>query len=115
MLEAPLATLLDVGLTLALDKGRDLRTDTEIGVRDFGVALRRLRHLSTRLDGPASAFDIGVSVKQTADHTGQLRLSVRRPRRNTVRVLLMLDRLLTAVHQAGHFLDLRTRFFHNCV
>ena len=107
---------------------RDLRTDTEIGVRDFGVALRRLRHLSTRLDGPATEFDIDDTIKQTADHAGQLRLSFRRPRRNTVRVLLMLDiggsmddhimlldRLFTAVHQAGHFRDLQVRFFHNCV
>ena len=70
---------------------RDLRTDTEIGVRDFGVALRRLRHLSTRLDGPATEFDIDDTIKQTAAHAGQLRLSFRRPRRNTVRVLLMLD------------------------
>ncbi len=109
-------------------KYRDLRTDHEIGVRDFGVALRRLRHLSTRLDGPATEFDIDDTIRQTADHAGQLRLSFRRPRRNTVRVLLMLDiggsmddhillldRLFSAVNQAGHFRDLQVRFFHNCV
>jgi len=107
---------------------RDLRTDHEIGARDFGVALRRLRQLSTRLDGPATELDVDDTIRQTADHAGQLRLSFRRPRRNTVRVLLMLDiggsmddhillldRLFTAMHQASHFRDLQVRFFHNCV
>lgn len=107
---------------------RDLRTDHEIGVRDFGVALRRLKNLSTRLDGPATEFDIEGTIRATANHAGQLRLAFRRPRRNSVRVLLildvggsmddhilLLDRLFTAVHQAGHFRDLKVRFFHNCV
>ena len=107
---------------------RDLPTDHEIGARDFGVALRRLRQLSTRLGGPATELDVDDTIRQTADHAGQLRLSFRRPRRNTVRVLLMLDiggsmddhimlldRLFTAMHQASHFRDLQVRYFHNCV
>ncbi|MEO2138622.1 MAG: VWA containing CoxE family protein, partial [Thermoleophilia bacterium] len=69
---------------------RELRTDHEIGARDFGVALRKLRSLSTRLDGPATELDVEDTIRETADHAGQLRLSFRRPRRNTVRVLLML-------------------------
>ena len=92
------------------------------------VALRRLRQLPTRLDGPATELDVDDTIRQTADHAGQLRLSFRRPRRNTVRVLLMLDiggsmddhillldRLFSAMHQASHFRDLQVRFFHNCV
>jgi uncharacterized protein len=107
---------------------RELRTDHEIGTRDFGVALRRLRQLSTRLGGPATELDVDDTIRQTADHAGQLRLSFRRPRRNSVRVLLMLDiggsmdehillldRLFSAMHQASHFRDLQVRFFHNCV
>ncbi|MGB1711985.1 MAG: vWA domain-containing protein [Miltoncostaeaceae bacterium] len=107
---------------------RELRTDHEIGARDFGVALRKLRSLSTRLDGPATELDVEDTIRETADQAGQLRLSFRRPRRNTVRVLLMLDiggsmdehimlldRLFTAMHQASHFRDLQVRFFHNCV
>ena len=107
---------------------RELRTDHEIGARDFGVALRKLRSLSTRLEGPATELDVEGTIRETADHAGQLRLSFRRPRRNTVRVLLMLDiggsmdehimlldRLFTAMDQASHFRDLQVRFFHNCV
>ena len=107
---------------------RELRTDHEIGARDFGVALRKLRSLFTRLEGPATELDVEGTIRETADHAGQLRLSFRRPRRNTVRVLLMLDiggsmddhimlldRLFTAMHQASHFRDLQVRFFHNCV
>jgi uncharacterized protein len=107
---------------------RDLRTDVPLGVREMGVALRRLRHLSTRVAGPARELDLDATVRDTADAGGQLRLRMRRPRRNDVRVLLLLDvggsmdehvelvdRLFTAVHQASHFRDLAVRYFHNCV
>jgi hypothetical protein len=107
---------------------REYRADTEIGVRQFGVALRKLRQLSTRVDGPATELDIDGTIRDTADHAGQLRLAWRRPRRNAVRVVLLLDiggsmdehiqvldQLFSAVHQASHFRDLQVRFFHNCV
>lgn len=107
---------------------RDLRTDAQLGAREMGVALRRLRHLSTRVAGPARELDVEGTVRDTAGAGGQLRLRMRRPRRNDVRVLLLLDiggsmddhvaqvdRLFTAVHQASHFRDLAVRYFHNCV
>ncbi len=107
---------------------REYRADTEIGVRQFGVALRRLRQLSTRVDGPLTELDVDGTIRETADHAGQLRLAWRRPRRNAVRVVLLLDvggsmddhvavcdQLFSAVHQASHFRDLQVRFFHNCV
>ena len=107
---------------------KDYRADAELGVRQFGVALRRLRELSDRLDGPRSELDIEETIKATADQGGNLRLAFRRPRRNSVRVLLLLDvggsmddhtemvsRLFSAVHQASHFRSLTVRYFHNCV
>ena len=93
----------------------------------MGVALRRLRRLTTRLDGPATELDLDDTIGATADAGGNLRLVFRRPRRNAVRVLLMLDvggsmdehaalvsRLFSAVHQSGRFRDLTVRYFHNC-
>ncbi len=70
---------------------REYRGDTTLGVREMGVALRGLRRLTTRLEGPATELALDESIAATADHGGQLRLVFRRPRRNAVRVLLLLD------------------------
>ncbi len=107
---------------------REYRSDETLGVREMGVALRRLRRLTTRLDGPATELDLDATIDATADAGGGLRLQFRRPRRNAVRVLLLLDvggsmdehaamvdRLFSAVHQGGRFRDLTVRYFHNCV
>jgi uncharacterized protein len=107
---------------------REYRADEVIGVREMGLALRRLRRLTTRLDGPATELDLDDTIDATAGAGGRLRLVFHRPRRNDVRVLLLLDvggsmnehaalvgRLFTAVHQGGRFRDLTVRYFHNCV
>lgn len=107
---------------------RDLAADETLGVREFGLALRRLKRLSSRLDGPLTELDLEGTIDATAAEGGRLRLTFRRPRRNAVRVLLLLDiggsmdehvvacsRLFSAVHQASHFRDLQIRYFHNCV
>lgn len=107
---------------------REHRSDQTLGVREMGVALRRLRRLTTRLEGPATELDLDATIAATADGGGGLRLEFRRPRRNAVRVLLLLDvggsmdehaalvdRLFSAVHQGGRFRDLTVRHFHNCV
>ena len=78
--------------------------------------------------GPATELDLDDTIDATADAGGNLRLVFRRPRRNAVRVLLLLDvggsmdehaalvdRLFSAVHQGGRFRDLTVRYFHNCV
>lgn len=107
---------------------REYRSDATLGVREMGVALRKLRRLTSRLDGPATELSLDDTISATADHAGQLRLVFRRPRHNAVRVLLLLDvggsmdehaaladRLFSAVHQGGRFRELTVRYFHNCV
>lgn len=107
---------------------RDLRPDETLGVREMGLALRRLRRLSTALDGPATELDVDATAGATAAGGGALRLVLRRPRRNAVSLILLLDvggsmdehaalasRLFSAVHQAAHFHRLVVRYFHNCV
>lgn len=107
---------------------RAYASDETLGVREFGLALRRLRRLSTAVDGPETELDVEGTIAATADSGGRLEVVMRRPRRNSVRVLLLLDiggsmddhaalidRLFSAVHQAHHFRDLVVRFFHNCV
>lgn len=107
---------------------RELRGDTTLGVRELGVALRRLRQLSTRVEGPADELDLEGTIDDTAGSGGSLRLRFQRPRRNAVRVLLLLDvggsmdehaalsgRLFAAARQATHLRSLTIRFFRNCV
>lgn len=107
---------------------RGYRTDATVGVRQFETALRRLRQLSSKNEGPADELDLDGTINKTADHAGALSLVWRRPRRNQTRVLLLMDaggsmhahisacnRLFTAVDRATHLKDLRRYYFHNCV
>lgn len=107
---------------------REYRGDAVLGVREMGVALRGLRRLTTRLEGPATELSLEDTIDRTAEQGGRLGLVFRRPRRNEVRVLLLLDvggsmdahaaladRLFSAVHQSGRFRELTVRYFHNCV
>ncbi len=104
------------------------RTDATVGVRQFEVALRRLRRLSSRHAGPLDELDLDGTIQSTADHAGALTLEWRRPRRNTLRVALLMDaggsmhahlrlcsQLFTAVNRQSHFKELRFYYFHNCV
>jgi len=107
---------------------RGYRTDIEIGVRQFELALRRLRQLSTRNESRPDELDLDETIKSTADNGGVLSLEYRKSRRNNVRVALLMDvggsmhpyvrlcsQLFTAVNRQSHFKDLRTFYFHNCV
>jgi hypothetical protein len=107
---------------------RALRTDVRVEVRQFELALRRLRQLSSRHEGAADELDLEATVDETADHAGRLSLVWRRSRRNAVKVLLLMDvggsmdpyvhlcsRLFSAVNNQTHFKDLRHYYFHNCV
>jgi uncharacterized protein with von Willebrand factor type A (vWA) domain len=107
---------------------RGYRTDETVGVRQFELALRRLRQLSTKNDAAPEELDLDQTVEETADNAGRLSLVWRRSRRNQVKALLLMDvggsmhpyvdlcsRLFTAVNQSTHFKDLRLYYFHNCV
>ena len=107
---------------------RGYRADTVVGSRQFEVALRRLRRLSSRDETPPDELDLDATIQATADHAGALSLQWRRSRRNQTRVLLLMDaggsmhahlricsQLFTAVNRATHFKDLRLYYFHNCV
>ena len=68
------------------------------------------------------------TIKDTADNGGVLKVRYKRPRENTVKVLLLMDSggsmdyysqlcsaLFQAVSKSGHFKDLKVYYFHNCV
>lgn len=104
------------------------RTDATVGVRQFELALRRLRRLSSRDEAPPDELDLQATVETTGQRGGALSLVWRRSRRNQTRVVLIMDaggsmhahlricnRLFTALNRATHLRDLRTYYFHNCV
>ena len=108
-------------------KFRDFRKDNKLDTRQFQVALRHLRQFSGLVDLPATEFDVDNTIKDTANNAGSLKVRYKKPRQNTVKVLLMMDSggsmdyyaqlcsaLFQAVSKVGHFKDLKVYYFHNC-
>nr|WP_275943150.1 VWA domain-containing protein [Pseudenhygromyxa sp. WMMC2535] len=92
----------------------------------MGTALRRLRRLQRK--GAIEELDLEGTVDETARNCGDLEIVMRPPRKNDVRMLLLLDvggsmdphaetvsRLFSAAHQHGGFKELESYYFHNCV
>ncbi len=107
---------------------RDFRNDNTLDTRQFQVALRRLRQFSGLVDLPPTEFDVDATIRDTANNGGLLKVRYRRPRENTVKVLLLMDSggsmdyystlcssLFQAVSKTGHFKDLKVYYFHNCI
>ena len=107
---------------------RDFRQDSTLDNRQLQVALRRLRQYSGLVDLPATEFDVDGTIRDTAEHAGALNIRYKKPRQNTVKVLLLMDSggsmdyyaqlcsaLFQAVSKVGHFKDLKVYYFHNCV
>lgn len=109
-------------------KFRDFRRDNTLDTRQFQVALRHLRQFSGLVDLPPTEFDVDNTIKDTAGNAGVLKVRYKRPRENTVKVLVLMDSggsmdyyaqlcsaLFQAVSKSGHFKDLKVYYFHNCV
>lgn len=104
---------------------RNLRKDLTLDVRDLGMALRRLRSLTR--DSRHEQLDLAATIDQTAKNAGDIELVFRPPRENNVKLLLLCDvggsmdpyslltsRLFSAAHQASHFKQFKSYYFHNC-
>ena len=105
---------------------REYRHDLVLDVRQIKVALRKLREL--RRDGMEEELDIDETVDRTCKNAGDLELVFRPPRRNRVKVLLLMDvggsmdpharvmsELFSAANQSKHFRSFEAFYFHNCV
>lgn len=105
---------------------QNLRGDATIDVRQFGMALKKLRRLGK--DGPADTLDIDASIDATCKQGGEIELVFAPDRKNRVKLLLLMDvggsmdahahtceRLFSAAHKANHFKSFTSYFFHNCV
>ncbi|MDD2586426.1 MAG: VWA domain-containing protein [Syntrophomonadaceae bacterium] len=107
---------------------QEFRTDETLGVRQFQMALRKLRQFTTRLEGARTELDLDATINKTCDNAGRLELVWERPRENGIKVLLLMDsggsmvtysqlcnQLFTAVNRASNFKDLQIFYFHNCI
>lgn len=104
----------------------NLRGDRVLDVRQLGAALRRLRRLAR--DAGPEELDLDETIDKSAKNAGEIELVMRPPRKNRVKLLLLMDvggsmdphadtceRLFTAAHKSTHFHTFRHYFFHNCV
>jgi len=102
------------------------RTDVTLDVRQMRVGLRRLRQLTRT--GQATELDLDETIDETCRNAGDIELVFRPPRKNDVRLLLLMDvggtmepyfqpvsQLLTALHEERGLRDFEAYYFHNCI
>lgn len=105
---------------------RDYRKDAVLDVRQIDLALRLLRDLGR--DGAPETLDLDETIDRTARNAGDLEVVLAPPRRNRLKLCLLMDvggsmdpyadrvsRLFTAASRAGRFARFRSYYFHNCI
>lgn len=106
---------------------KDFREDHVLEDRQFQMAFRRLRQFSSLDDGPKDELKLDETIHETCENGGNLKLVFGRPRRNSVKLMLLFDSggsmwryaslcgsLFEAVSRSNHFKDLKIFYFHNC-
>ena len=109
-------------------KFRDFRKDNTLDTRQFQMAFRLLRQLSVQENSTEKEVDVDGTIRSTCDNAGTLKVEYKNPRKNTVKVLLLMDSggsmdyyaglcsmLFQAATKSNHFKELHTYYFHNCV
>ncbi len=109
-------------------KYRDFRDDRVMDNRQFTMALRKLRQFSARLDIPETELNIDGTVDKTCNNGGCLQIVMQKPRKNAVKLLLLMDSggtmipyttllndLFQSVHKSNHYKDVKAYYFHNCI
>lgn len=107
---------------------KDFRDDRVIDNRQFMQALRKLRQFSTKLDIPRTELDIDNTVSKTCNNGGCLEIVMEKPRKNSVKLLLLMDsggtmipyaqlmnELFQSIHKSNHYKEVKTYYFHNCI
>ena len=106
---------------------KDFRDDNVLDIRQFQMAFRILQRFSNQ-NGAEDEFDIDETINQTSKKGGILQIRYKKPRRNTIKVLLLMDsggsmdpysqlcsRLFQAASRSNRFKDLKVYYFHNCI
>ena len=106
---------------------QDFREDNVLSIRQFQMAFRRLCHYSEQA-GVEEELDVAKTIHDTCQKGGLLQIRYKKPRKNHIKVLLLMDsggsmgpysqlcsQLFQAASRSNRFKDLKTYFFHNCV
>ena len=109
-------------------KFRDFRKDNKLDTRQFQMAFRTLRQLSAQERSAEKELDVDATIHDTCESAGRLEIRYKNPRKNTVKVLLLMDsggsmdyysglcsQLFQAATKSNHFKELHTYYFHNCI
>ena len=109
-------------------KYRDFRKDNTLDLRQFQTAFRLLRQLSVQSDTTEREIDVDGTIHETCENAGSLSIQWKKPRKNAVKVLLLMDsggsmeyyaalasRLFQAATKSNHFKEVHTFYFHNCI
>lgn len=109
-------------------KYRDFRRDNTLDTRQFQLAFRLLQQMTAQHNEGEKVLDVDGTIRDTCDNGGVLKLRETYPRKNGVKVLLLMDcggsmdyyaqlcsMLFQAATRSNHFKELHTYYFHNCV
>jgi uncharacterized protein with von Willebrand factor type A (vWA) domain len=102
------------------------RRDLILDVRQIKAALKKLRVLAR--EGSVDELDIDETIDATCKNAGDIELIFRKSRKNSAKVLLLMDSggsmtphakvcslLFSAAHQMSHFKDFQHYYFHNAI
>ncbi|MEK7485820.1 MAG: VWA containing CoxE family protein [Planctomycetota bacterium] len=102
------------------------RHDVPLDVRNIKVALKGLRKLAK--EGREEEINLPESIRKTCENAGEIELAFQKPRKNAVKLLLLMDsggsmlthtrkvnELFSASHASNHFKRFEHYYFHNCV
>jgi uncharacterized protein len=105
---------------------RNYRSDLTLDVRQMKMVLKELRQLTR--DGLEDELDLPDTIDATCKNAGDIELKWKRSRKNTVKVLLLMDvggsmdpyirlcsQFFSAAHSSSHFKDFQFYYFHNCI
>ena len=112
---------------IAMDRRfQNYRNDLILDVRQIKMALRGLRQLAKI--GPEDELDLDATIDEAGKNCGDIELIWRRSRKNSAKVLLLMDvggsmepyvrlcsLLFSAAHSSTHFKEFKYYYFHNCV
>lgn len=103
---------------------QDLDDQSEVNTRNIKIALKYLRNFVR--EGQQNEFDLDGTIRQTSENAGMLSIAMRAPRKNKLKVLLLMDiggsmddhvytceKLFTSMRH--EFKQLENFYFHNCV
>ncbi len=110
----------------AMRRFKNYRKDIQLDIRQLRVALSKLRAL--KREGAPEELDLDETVDKTCRNAGELELVWIPPRKNQLKVMLMMDaggsmvpharlvsRLFSAAAAMQNFKEFKFYYFHNCI